>query len=408
MKKIKKYFAKYCILLILICLCLFFSWKIYSTAKISSSDQHFVILAKSFLQKRLDLISGTSKFPYGDIALFKGKYYLYFGPLPSLLLLLPVFIWGVNFSQHILTILTAIFSFYLMFRIAKQFNYSQTDSLWVAIFWVWGTIYSFLVLVNISAFQIQAISSLFILLAIKEFYTKRRYLLIGFYVSLAMATRQTTALSIIFFTLHILHERSFFKNKVVGFCRLVLPLFITLVFLCFYNYRRFGTLWESGYSYNITLPYSANYSAAKRYGLFSLHHIPQNIYYFLFKGPELIKDSVNQVKFPYLTVDGWGLSIIFTSPLFLVPFLSGKTKNILKELVAVFFLALPNFTYYGIGYAQFGYRYALDFYPFLLLILLKALEGKLATRHKILIVYSVLFNFLFMLSIWGKYPIIGR
>jgi len=407
MSEIRKNPVQYFFVSILVLFCLFFSWKIYTVSNLSSNDQHFVMLAKSLLEKRLDLVPETKGFPYGDIALFKGKYYLYFGPLPALLLTIPVSIWGVNFSQHILTILVALFSFYLVFRIAQKLGYNQIDSLWIATFWVWGTIYSFLCLVNISAFQAQAIAPLFVFLAINEFYFKKRYFLIGLYLSLAMATRQTIALSVIFFILNIFCDKNSIEAKFVKLFHIILPLFITLGILCLYNFCRFGSFWESGYSYNITLPYSANYPAAQKYGLFSFRHIPHNIYYFLFRGPELIKDSSYLPKFPFLRADEWGLSIIYTSPLLLLPFFFMPISLFWKEIISILAIAIPNFTYYGIGYAQYGYRYALDFYPFLLLILLRFLKGKLELSHKALIAYSVLFNLIFMLSIWGKYPLFG-
>ena len=49
----------------------------------------------------------------------------------------------------------------------------------------------------------------------------------------------------------------------------------------------------------------------------------------------------------------------------------------------------------GTGWTQFGYRYALDFYPFLLLLTLRGIGEQLKWYHKLLIVLSVLVN------IWG-------
>lgn len=53
------------------------------------------------------------------------------------------------------------------------------------------------------------------------------------------------------------------------------------------------------------------------------------------------------------------------------------------------------FLFAATGWAQFGYRYALDIYPFLFLLVLKAVGNDIRWHHKLLIVLSVLVN------LWG-------
>jgi len=81
-----------------------------------------------------------------------------------------------------------------------------------------------------------------------------------------------------------------------------------------------------------------------------------------------------------------------------------KDRYVFSSLITTFFLSIPVLTYYGIGVWQYGYRYALDFYPFLFLILLSVFKDGLPLKAKVLIIYSILFNLLFMYSIWYKYP----
>lgn len=392
---------------ILICFCLLFSYKIFSVSKKISFDYHFSLLAESFLRGRLDIKPNSPHFPPGDIAFFNNKYFVYFGPLPSVLLVPLVALFGSSFPQNSLTLLTSILSFWFIIKISQRFKFRLSDSLWLSSFYIFGTIYSFLVLVNISAFQVQALGNFFMLLSLYEFFHKRRYLLIGFYLSLAIATRVNLIVALLFFILAICQEKISLREKTNYFINLLFPIVLTVYFLLLYNFARFHNIFETGYRYNITFPYSANFAAAKKFGIFSLYHIPINIYYFLFKGPELVKDSNGFPIFPFLKANEWGLSIIFTSPLLVFPFFFLDFKKNLKELLTIIFISLSIFTYYGVGFSQFGYRYALDFYPFLFLILLNSLEGKLLTIHKILIVYSILFNFLFMLSGWGRYPLLG-
>jgi hypothetical protein len=48
--------------------------------------------------------------------------------------------------------------------------------------------------------------------------------------------------------------------------------------------------------------------------------------------------------------------------------------------------------YYGIGVRQYGYRYALDFYPFLFLMLAYAARQRLTLPMKVIIVFSFVLN----------------
>ncbi|MGB9911677.1 MAG: hypothetical protein ACPLKP_03745 [Microgenomates group bacterium] len=394
-------------LFILIIFCLISSYKIFLVSKNISNDYHFSLLAESFLQGRLDLLTNSSNFPPGDVAFYKNKYFIYFGPLPGIILMPFVLLFGSNFPQNFLTILISFLSFWLIIKIAQKFNFRIEDSLWIALFYIFGTVYSFLTLVNISAFQVQIIGNFFILLAIYEFFSKKRHFLIGLYLSLAMATRLTLLMGVIFFILDILEKNYSFKRKVFLLINLLFPIGLIGFSLMIYNFVRFDNIFESGYKYNITLPYTSNFNAVKKYGIFSFYHLPINIYYFVFSAPILIRNSSGIPIFPFLKADHWGLSIIFTSPLLVFSLFFLDFKKNWKEIITTFLISLSIFTYYGVGVSQFGYRFALDFYPFLFLILLKTLNGKLIFIHKLLIIYSIIFNFLFMLSIWEKYPLLG-
>lgn len=99
------------------------------------------------------------------------------------------------------------------------------------------------------------------------------------------------------------------------------------------------------------------------------------------------------------------MGIFFTSPLFLYIFLSKlKQKYVINSWLTVSLMLILILTYFGTGVVQFGFRYAVDFYPFLFIILASFFKDRLSLMAKSLIVYSIFFNFFFMLSIWGIYP----
>ena len=64
---------------------------------------------------------------------------------------------------------------------------------------------------------------------------------------------------------------------------------------------------------------------------------------------------------------------------------------------AVVLAAIPAFTYYVNGYIQFGMRHALDFEPFLFVLMVLAARDGLRSVWNLLIAYSVL------VGLWGSW-----
>jgi uncharacterized membrane protein len=106
---------------------------------------------------------------------------------------------------------------------------------------------------------------------------------------------------------------------------------------------------------------------------------------------------------------GWA-SLSFTDGLTVYPFLllialailTGiRNKLIIACWAAIIPIALTLFVYAATGWAQFGYRYALDFYPFLFLLTLIAIGDNVRWHHKSLILIGVLVNFWAVLWIYN-------
>ncbi len=380
-----------------------FVFAIYSAIIISQTtvrtgaarDNHLVLLAQQFSQGHLNL--SPLGLPQGDYVDYFGKQFLYFGPLPSIILVPFAILYGRTFPQGYLGFGTLILSFIAIWLLCRRVGFKIVDSLWLAIFFVFSTVLFALGIIDISAFQVQALGVVFVLFALVEHFGKRRSLLIGTLIALAGLTRVTLYLSIIFFLWP--------RQKVV---LLLFPIIISLVVLGGYNYKRFHSVFENGYRQNVTLgryPMSANLS----FGQFSLRHLPANLYSFLIKSPDPIVENGGGfvLRFPYLKVDPWGIAIWFTSPLFLLIFKAKKNSNFLPAFFTSIALMMPSLLYFGIGFSQFGYRYTLDFLPFLFLILASALKPSLSILAKVLIVIGVIFNCIYIASIWGYYPHFG-
>lgn len=402
MKTILAAIRKFPVLSLLLVFCLILTVRLFQLSAWIQQD-HFTKLASSFLSLRLDLATPLSYKTQGDLAFFADKYYVYFGPLPAILLIPSVAFFGESASQQILGLFLAVFDFWLLYKIARKFT-SPSISLWLTIFFIFGTIFLFLIVINLTAYQTQVIAASFLIMSLYEFFHRKRWLLIGLFLAMAGATRPTFYLASIFFLLEILQHLEI-KQNFKKIMLLFIPIIITIFITGLYNYLRFGNPLETGYSYLYYLGEDLRQAASQ--GLFSLKHIPTNMFFLLFKGPDLIRmNDINYASsFPFLKANPWGMGIFFTSPLFLYIFLSKlNSKYVLSSLITSLAMLVPVVAYFGIGVFQYGFRYAVDFYPFLFLILISVFQKNMPAVAKILIIYGILFNFFLMLSIWDVYP----
>lgn len=390
------------ILLVVILAFALYSTFLYLTIGQRGFDDVLVKLSEQFLRHKIAL--SIYNLPVRDIAAYFNNYYVYFGPLSSILLMPFVLVFGETMPQVAIGIFSLIVSFGVVYLIAKHFAFKTIDSLWLSVFFVFSTVLFSSAVVNITAYQVEALGIPFILLALLLYFKKKSSLLIGLCIGLAVMTRFPLMLSVAFFLFEMLQKRF----KVKHFILLLIPVILALGILGLYNERRFHSYLETGYNYSITKndgPIAENFS----YGDKNIIHIPANLYSFLIMAPEPLTKSTNGgfvLKFPYLKLSPWGVAIWFTSPLFLFLITRfRKGKHTLSAGLTTLILAVPVFLWYSIGYAQIGYRYALDFLPFLFLLLIPSLGQKLSKIAIFLIVLGVIFTCIYTDSIWEIYPI---
>ncbi len=359
------------------------------------SSQHFVFLARSFISGNLSTTSVPKN--VSDFAYFNGKYYWPLGPFPAIILIPFVAVFK-NFYQGFISFPLSIINFYFLTKIATVLGLDKKRSILLATFFIFGSIYFPLASLPGSWYFAQTVVCSILILVIYEFLTKKRYLLIGLLLAFAIATRLNLAATAIFF-LYFLAKKPFNLGNLLKF---LTPIVVCLFLLGIYNQLRFQNPLEQGYRYQI-VPQEA--LQRRNTGLFSIKHLPANLYYMILKGPEpIFKDNSHDLKFPYLTFDSYGLSILFLSPILFLVFWADYKKELIKmSAITSLIILIPIITYYGIGQRQVGYRYALDFFPFIFLLLAGPVK-KLNLKYLYLLVFwgvffSVYFSILYLAKI---------
>ena len=366
------------------------------------THQQFSYLAAAFIQGKLYFVDNLPMFQ--DTVFHNGVYFWPQGPLPAVLLAPFVavaraigFFFYQGYLQTVVVLLTLLFTF----RSVRVLGFTLSDSTSLVLAFLGSSAYLGIAIHPCSWQFAQAVTVLLYSALLYEYLTKKRYGLIGTLIGLLCLTRITAALAVLFFIIACL-KTSAAKTK--DLTKLLVPVMIALTILALYNYARFGSPFEQGYSeqgYSDQL-LTAELVTARHYGLMGLTHLPGNLYYaFLSMPVPVFKDEAPPVlAFPYLKANPWGMSIFITSPYLLLLFLGSYKKWEPRALLGTsLVIAVPILLYYGVGFYQFGYRYALDFFPLLFLLFVQILRDRyqaVPIPLKVLILLSVPLNvFLF-------------
>jgi hypothetical protein len=227
------------------------------------------------------------------------------------------------------------------------------------------------------------------LLALIELFGRRRMLVVGLLGGAGFLTRAPLLFAMPFYGLWALMGRRRAGARTLPlreWSLLALGFAPAVAFYLWYNAVRFGSPFESGYELAL-LP--AFLEAERQKGLFSIVHLGRNLDYLLWHLPRLIPDP------PFFRPDGLGLSILLTSPALLFA-LRAPWRDRRTWLLAGAFAAtlLPNLFYYGGGWLQYGYRYALDAIPFAMALcaMAAATRGRIGLGWKVLILFGFAVN----------------
>jgi len=226
-----------------------------------------------------------------DASLYKGKYYIYWGPVPALFYAGAEVLTGINPPGQLMLLIAAVGQACLLaamlWQIWRRF-YPNAPGISVSLFLLAGCINlpNIFLLGKTQTYEISVISGQFFLLlglfSWWRYLTTRRQswlVLAGFGWGLAAGSRISLLVSIgVYLCFGLFH---FWQQKGPGhplwkpLVALFSPLGLCLLALGVYNFIRFDNPLETGIRYQLTVPIEQN-----RY--FSANFIPSNLYVYLF------------------------------------------------------------------------------------------------------------------------------
>jgi hypothetical protein len=374
----------------------FFALACFSSPRFlrQSAAPHFVYQAKAFLEGSLDVdpevlpniedwacvrvVDGVRHRCTGP-ALSTDRWYVSFPAFPAVVMLPFVAINGYQFNDTSFGVILgalAITLFYVMARsLVKRGELlrSEQDALVLAVVLGFGTLLFSCAIRGEVWFLAEVMGVVLTCLYLQAATGAARPVLAGVLWSMATLTRTPLVFTSLYFLLEVLtpgprgrleqlrqalRTPRGWLRPVLHFAAGAAPLAILAMA---FNAARFGSPGEFGHSFLYDNRVNADIDA---HGLFSLVYLGRNL--------EAAFLMLPRVQFsPFrIAYDPRGLSMLVTMP-WLVLLVFPKTRPRLHwpAWLTVAVTALPGLFYQNTGYMQFGFRFSLDYTPYLVLLL---------------------------------------
>lgn len=174
-------------------------------------QNHFVYLADAFLHGRLGVLGGGTSL--AEIVPYSGNYYVVYPPMPAVLLLPFVALFGTTFDQGLMSIILACLCIAATWLMLKKTGVNGNKALWLTALFGFGTCFWFTASVG-SSWYIEHISAvLFLTLAIILALYKKSPFLTGLLLGFAFLSRLPVILSFPFFLLLIYQQNNAWKPR---------------------------------------------------------------------------------------------------------------------------------------------------------------------------------------------------
>jgi len=351
-------------------------------------QNHFVYLADAFLHGHLGVSGGGAAL--AEIVPYNGNFYVVYPPMPAVLLMPLVAVFGTSFDQSLLSVFLAAACVALTWFMLKKVGSNGNKALWLGALFGFGTCFWFIASVGSSWYIEHVVAVFFLTLAIILALYKKSPFFSGLLLGFAFLSRLPVVLSFPFFLFLIYEQNSSWKPRLKQIAYFAVGLGVLVGVYELYNFGRWGVFSDLGY----TLIPGIQQDPYFTQGIFNLSYIPRHIYAIFFQGPILLD------KFPYFEPNWMGLGLFFTTPAFIYIF-KGPWNRLSKYAALAVACILPVLITHGtVGFTQFGYRFSLDFTPFLMILAAKGMRTNLGREEKALIILSVLVN------LWGVVSIV--
>jgi len=318
-------------------------------------------LADSMLHGRLDIPDPPD---YLELARYPDGAYVINPPAPAVLLIPFVALWGFHTNEVMVSLALGAAAVGLFWVATKQLGWDPQLSAALTVLMALGTNFWWASADGGMWMFAHVTAVFFMMCAFVEATGPKRPWLVGLLLGAAGLARLPTFLAFPFFAYLLVHGDDrrlldIFRDKAVllrfGLFGAGLALMFGLDLL--YNYARYGTIRDEGYYH----PQYRELEALSR-GMNDYTYIPRHLEAIFWQFPAL------DGSFPFLHPRVEGMGLFLTTPMFIYLLGTSLNRMTFSAAVAAALTLVPVVTYGTTGGTQFGYRYALDVLPMLLVL----------------------------------------
>jgi hypothetical protein len=307
------------------------------------------------------------------------RYFVSFPPAPAWLMMPLAAIWGYEVHDVLFTLVFAALNIVLLFFLLERLaaggltDRRRSDNLWLTALFGFGSVHLWSAILGQVWFTALILGVTFTLAYLHCAIDAKRPLLAGVFLALGFATRTPLVFTAVFFFAFLLFPGGSWlglgrrrliwaARKLMLFC---LPCLVVGLSLLWMNHVRFADWSEFGHS----LLAGGMIRRIQEYGLFHWHSLSKNLAAAFVLVPQI------QAEYPFVVVSRHGMSLFLTTPALLyllwpLPRRDGR-EVMLHRLcwLTVGVVAMQHFLYQNTGYEQFGFRFSLDYMPYVMVLL---------------------------------------
>lgn len=358
-----------------------------------SAAPHFVYQAKAWLDGRQDIdpevlpnfedwacvrdVNGVKQRCTRPLTQ-TDRWYSSFPMFPSAVMLPFVAVHGYQFNDTSFGVFIgalAIALFYSVLRLLSERDGSgrtELENAALALVLGFGTLFFYCAIRGEVWFSAEVMGVALTCLYVRNAIGARRPFLAGLFWSMAVLTRTPLLFTGLFFVVEALAPtpgkrmdelKAFFAKPGERFRLSVQPFLLGAAPLALIamvmNQTRFGSIAEFGHRFFFENRVNQDIDT---FGLFHPSYLGRNLEAAFLLFPKFVNGK--------LEYSPWGLSLLLTLPALVLLVMPKEKPRLHWPLwLTVAACALPGFFYQNTGYAQFGFRFSLDYTPYLLLLL---------------------------------------
>jgi hypothetical protein len=330
--------------------------------------------------------------PWIDAIPWRGGWYNVEAPFPAILMLPLVALFGAHANQTLLSVTLGAAAVGAAWQLCKQLGTSVATRVALVAFLTFGTSL-FWCAANGDVWLLAHVSACcFSLFALVEVTGKRRGWLVALFAAAAALSRYPLLPTLLVYP--FLLNGPDRKKAIFSYVTTLVPIFAVWVW---YNEIRWGTPIDSGFALFHKLYYLRANPWDTR-AMLDVRNVHEQLRRFFVRPPIWLG------HWPWVAVDRFGLALTYTSPALICAFLARRPVGfVIAGWALALITAAPSMLYIDGGGIQFGMRHALDFEPYLFLLMILALRPRAPRWAFVLIGWSVLVG-VWGVWFWQTYP----